>query len=286
LVGDTSTASLLHPKPIRSLTEPPIVAVLPRASLPQMLRLLGALRRIRHGSVTDVVNAVEADSMAELAARRALEILRRVGVIDFVGSELHATAEAEKIDSALRGGDLDSISLIFERFKPYKALRERLRAAGSLRRGEVTQLLESSVGAVSNYDGERLPRFHSLLGQAWIKGDLIQDGSQRLTDRDAVDAFVAAFGATASDGFAKVVQLLPIFCENTRMSPWAGKRCIERLVAEKALLAYSFQPSAGTKSVFAGEVIAGNLDQILLEQVAIDRIRLGEQPVFTVGGPL
>jgi hypothetical protein len=33
------------------------------------------------------------------------------------------------------------------------------------------------------------------------------------------------------------------------------------------------------------EVVSGSLDVLIIEPVVIDRLHLGERPVFTVGGP-
>jgi hypothetical protein len=164
-------------------------------------------------------------------------------------------------------------------------LGEALRDRGRISRAEVFPLLKTRLGPVGTYESERLPRFHVLLGQAWSAGGTLLDGSNRPTDRDATDAFETAFIATSSVGLAKVVDLLPRFCELTRMSPWAAKRRIDRFVADRLLPGYSFQPAAGGKPVVRDEVVSGSLDALVIEPIVIDRLHLGERPVFTVGGP-
>lgn len=268
--------------PSRSM---PSLTVLPRASLPQVLRLLGAIRRLKSGNVEQVVQASDADPVTADTARRAIEILRRVRLVEQEGLLIRPTGDAEIIDVALRGRDLDTINSVFLRFGPYKIFSEILRERGSIAREEVFELLKARIGVAGRYEIERLPRYHTLLGQAWTAGDAFRDGSSRPTDRDVTDAFEEAFSATASVGLAKVVELLPRFCELIRMSPWAAKIRIEKIVADRLLPNYSFQPAAGGKPIVRDEVVAGSLNEPMIEPVALDRLHLGERPVFTVGGP-
>jgi hypothetical protein len=263
----------------------PIATVLPRVSFPQLLRLLGALRRLKSGDAEHVVLASKGEPITLDTARRAFEILRRVRLLDRNGVLMRPTGDAELVDAALRRGDLDAVSAIFQRFEPYRVLSEALRDQGRISRVEVSPLLKTRLGPVGTYESERLPRFHVLLGQAWSASAVILDGSNRPTDRDATDAFEEAFAAVSSVGLAKVIDLLPRFCELTRMSPWAAKRRIERFVADRLLPEYSFQTAAGGKPVVRDEVISGSLDVLVIEPVVIDRLHLGERPVFTVGGP-
>jgi hypothetical protein len=258
---------------------------LPRAALPQILRLLAAARRVKAGDAKQIVDASGSHPVTLDTARRAFDVLKRTGLLDQDGKVFRVTRDAEVIDNALRHDDLDAVSIIFERFEPYLAFREILRELGTIPKTMVFPLLRDRLGPIGTYESERLPRFHILLGQAWTDGDILRDGSQRPTDRDATDAFSKAFSTTATVGLAKVVDLLPRFCELTRMSPWTAKRRIERFVADRLLPDYSFQPSAGGKPVVCDEVVKGGLDVLSIEPIAIDRLHLGERPVFTVGGP-
>jgi hypothetical protein len=266
--------------PARRSTE--IATALPRASLPQMLRLLAAARRLGEGTAEEIAASPQAGGITPDNARRALEVLRRVHLIEQNGKAYRPTTDVELVGAALKRSDLDTISSLMERFRPYEVLLLYLRHHGSVKRGDVSGILRELIGAVGTYESERLPRFHILLGQAWTKGDLILDGSQRPTDRDASEAFEQAFRSVASVGIAKVVDLLPRFSELTRMSPWAAKRRIERFVADRLLPEYNFQPAAGAKPVTRDEILAGTLDRPETEPVIIDRFHLGERPVFTV----
>jgi hypothetical protein len=190
------------------------------------------------------------------------------------------------IDAALAQEDLDSVSLVMERFDPYRLFLQRLRERGAVPRAEVIETVRELVGPVGTYESERLPRFHTLLGQAWTRDDLIVDGSQRPTDRDAADAFESAFAATASVGIASVADLLPRYCEMTRMSPWMAKRRIQKFVADRLLPEYTFQPAAGRKPIARDEIVRGPLDQFVVEPVVVDRLHLGQRPVLTIEGPV
>lgn len=263
----------------------PITTAIPRASLPQMLRLLGVTRRLGQSTAEGIVAELQDGKISADTARRPLEILRRIRLLDQTEDTYRPTSDVELIDVALRTSDLDLLSSVLERFDPYRLFLEALRSYRQLKRSEVVPVIHDLVGAAGAVESERLPRFHILLGQAWTMGDLILDGSQRPTDRDATDAFETAFHEVASVGIARVLDLLPRFCTLTRTSPWAAKRQIERFVAARVLPEYSFQPAAGTKPVTRDETIAGTLDDAAPEPVVVDRLYLGERPVFTIEGP-
>lgn len=257
---------------------------LPRAAFPQILQLLGAARRIGGGTVLEIVEASQGDRLSSDAARRALDILLRTGLIVRSDGRYQATADAELVEQALVTNDLDSLSAIFERFDPYKVLGQALHKQGRISRSDAHSILAAKLGPVGTYESERLPRYHVLLGQAWTNKNAYADGSNRPTDRDATDYFAEAFRTTATVGLAKVVDLLPAFCEISRMTPWAAKLRIERFVAERLLPGYTFQPAAGGKPIIRDSVVSGNLDDLRVEPVVIDRLHLGERPVFTIGG--
>lgn len=264
--------------------KPPATTLLPRASFPQALRLLGAARRIGSGTIEDALGA-SGESITVDTARRGFEILRRANLIALDGGLVRTTPDAELVSNLLRQGDLDGVSAVFERFEPYRAFLDAMREHGEIGRGTVVDALQRRIGPVGTYEAERLPRFHILLGQVWTDGDRYVDGSRRPTDRDATDAFSAAFEQTSSVDLAQVLNLLPRFSALTRQSPWAAKRQIERLIAERLLPEYRFQPAAGGRPVARDEVIAGPLESPSTQPVIIDRLQLGERPVFTVGGP-
>jgi hypothetical protein len=267
----------------RSFTK--INTALPRASLPQVLRLLATTRRMGGGTPEQIVAGLKGDHITVDNARRALEILRRARLLEQSGGFFRASGDAEIVAGALDREDLDLVSSIMERFDPYSAFLKIIQERGSIPRDQVIPLVKGLLGPVDTDACERLPRFHILLGQAWTNGALILDGSNRPTDRDATDAFKTAFVSTASVGIAKVRDLLPRFCESIRMSPWAARRKIEEFAAGRLLPEYTFQPAAGGKPITRDEVIKGALDSFTAEPVIIDRLHLGARPVFTIEGP-
>ena len=271
------------PKPPRVME---ITTPLPRASFPQVLRLLASARRNARATAERIVEGLKEDAITVDNARRGLEILRRTRLVEQADATFQATPDADMVDAALAREDLDAVSLVMERFAPYRLFLERLRERGSIPRSEVIASVRERNGPVGTYESERLPRFHILLGQAWTRDDLIIDGSQRPTDRDAADAFEKAFAATASVGIASVADLLPRFCEMTRLSPWMAKRRIQKFVADRLLPDYSFQPAAGKKPVTRDEVVRGPLDSFIVDPVVVDRLHLGQRPVLTVEGPI
>jgi hypothetical protein len=286
--GETARPPARHPRQSTRRNggerKPSSITALPRASFPQALRLLGAVRRIGGGTVEDALRA-SGESITVDTARRGLEILRRTNLVALDGGSVRATPDAELVSSLLRQGDLDGMSAVFERFEPYRAFLDEMRENGGIGRGAVVEALQRRIGPVGTYEADRLPRFHILLGQVWTDGDNYVDGSRRPTDRDATDAFSTAFQQTSSVNLAQVLDLLPRFSALTRQSPWAAKRQIERLIAERLLPDYRFQPAAGGRPVARDEVLAGPLENPSTRPVVVDRLQLGERPVFTVGGP-
>ena len=250
-----------------------------------MLRLLGIARRLRVGSVEQFVAELRTDPISADKARRPLEILRRMNLIEQVGDRYDVLGDADVVEAMLRADDLDSLSSVMERFVPYRRFLAALKERRRIRRADVASLMQELIGPAGTAESDRLPRFHVLLGQAWTDGDWIVDGSNRPVDRDATDTFEEAFRVSATVGIAKVHDLLFRYCELSSMSPWAAKRQIERFVAGRMLPGYSFQPAAGAKPVTRDEIVAGVLENIEVEPVIVDRLFLGERPVFTIEGP-
>lgn len=285
-IVDNSKPDPMVPASSKSKVAPrlpvPIVSNLPRASLPQMFRLLGVAKRLGGGTAELLAGELRADPISPEMARRPLEILRRTGLVVQNADRYVPQPDADVADLALGNGDLDALSALFERFEPYKAFRLALQESTRVRRDEVGSLVKSLIGPAGTAEAERLPRYHVLLGQAWTDGDWIVDGSCRPTDRDSTDSFEDAFRQTESVGIAKVQDILLKYCESTKMSPWAAKRQIESFVASKMLPGFSFQPAAGGKPVTKDEIIVGSLDDLRTEPVIVDRIFLGEQPIFTI----
>jgi len=269
----------------RSARPSTIKTVLPRASFPQLLRLLDSARQQRHGSADAITTGLAEEKITVDTARRGLEILRRVRLLTQERDMFTTTADADTVSAALEAGDLDVISSLMERFEPYQAFRNLLREHRQVPREAAGGMVMDLLGGVGSYEAARLPRFHTLLGQAWSLGEMIVDGSQRLTDRDATDVFGEAFAATAAVGIAKVQDLLQHFCAVTCTSPWAAKRQIGKLVAEGMLEGYTFQPAAGGKPITKDEIVSGSLEHLEITPVIIDRLTLGNRPVFTIEGP-
>lgn len=266
------------------VTERSASTPLPRASLPQALRILSIVRSM-DGATAAEVAAKLGDQTTSDTVRRAANLLVSLRLLTASEKQFRATDDANLIDKMLSSGDLDAFSSILEQFAPYAAFKAELRARQAIARRDFSQVVRSHFPAAGSYEAERLPRYLILSGQAWTDGELVRDGSMRLTDRDATELFQEAYSKTAVEGLAKVIALLPQFCRMGGISPWAAKRQIERLIGERLLPQYRFEPSAGGKPVTRDEVLVGSLSSVTAEPVPIDRLHLGERPVFTVGGP-
>jgi hypothetical protein len=261
-------------------------AYLPRASLVQVLRVGGALRRLRQANLSSVVaNIGEADRPTPEIARRALQILERVGAALHEGSEYLATSILDLMNEHLSNENLDALSQLFLRFPPYALVQNVLHDRGDLERSQIEPLLrEAAKGDLNTDAAARFPRFHVLLGQAWTDGEVTVDGSSRPDDATFEAAFRAAFGQLHRDGLAKVSELLPALCSSLRMSPWAAGRRIEDLVISGRLVRFAFQPAAGRKPIVRDKVVSGELDSVTEVAVPVDRLLIAGRPIFTVAG--
>lgn len=262
----------------------PAVTKLPRASLTQALNLLDVVRRTEPKDFGKLVESVDGDRPTADTARRAMDLLSRIGLVQIDAQRISPTAEVEAVDAALERGDLDALDSTFSRLEPYSVLREALVLRGSISRSSIREVIEAQLGSVGADEAERLPRYLVLLGQAWTDRDRYIDGSRRPLDRELLTVFDHAFQAVQKDGFAQVRDLLPEFCQLTKMSPWAAKKRLEALVKAGKLGKYRLEPAAGGKPVGKDEVLVGSLGSVSTELVALDRFQVGEQPVFTVGG--
>jgi hypothetical protein len=260
-------------------------ATLPQASLPQILRLAGAVKESAPAPVPEILARInENDRPTEGTSRRGFEILRRMALLTFDGQTIRASADLDQLDSLLRNSRLDEISDLFKRFRPYAVLLERLRNRHKLERSEIDPWLRRTLDPeIGKESSVRLSRYHVLLGQAWTDGDAILDGSQRPESSSFVQGFESAFAAKARDGLAKVSELLPETCRTLRMSPWAAAKAIS-LLADGPLSNYSFQPAVGGRPTGRDQVISGSLHNVLLVNVPTDRVFVGGRPVLTISG--
>lgn len=280
------------PRPVRtrpaSTSGEPSDAFLPRASLAQALRVGAAVRAVKQGDLARIVTAVdENDRPTPEIARRALQILTRIGAVLHEGTEYLATSVLDEMDEALATGQLDSLHRILLRFPPYALVSRTLAEQGSIDREALEPLLRSATDGPINTDAaSRLPRFHTLLGQAWTEDNTYFAGAARPGLDEFEMGFRRGFDETQRDGFASVQSLLPAVGHTLSMSPWAIDQYLGRLFDEGRLREFTFQPAAGKKPVYRDKVLSGSLAEVTEQPVPIDRIIIGGRPIFTIGrGP-
>ncbi|AZQ67945.1 hypothetical protein EF888_12840 [Silicimonas algicola] len=269
--------------PSRPRSKPKTGPILPRASLPAAMKILGVLMEMGQAQPQEIVAAIP-DVNTTDTVKRALELLQKAELVQ-QNEEFAPTADANTVATALEKGDLDTVSRFFNRFEPYAIVQQELQREGRLEKGAVLKLLTDRLGKVGKDEANRLPKYHILLGQAWTMESSIMDGSNRLTDRDAAKAFEISFANTQNEGLAKVYELLMNFCQNNSISPWVAKSQIERLIVEEHLSGFKFESSAGAKPVTRDEVLVGNLTNLASTPIIVDRFHIGERPVLTIGGP-
>ncbi|MCJ2055095.1 hypothetical protein MKL09_00800 [Methylobacterium sp. J-048] len=260
-------------------------AQLPQASVPQILRLSAVVYDLNKPlAVSEVIRNLVDDRPTDGVARRALEVMRRTELIRYEGGLIYAGSSLRRLKHYLDIGDLDGISGIFKRFLPYEIILDALVERGSMLRTEVEPLLSDRLGVVGKESSLRVLRYHSCLGQAWTFGDSIRDGSQRLSDRQAISMFLEVFSESCKDGLASVLDVLTQFCIRGRVSPWAAQRQLKRIISEGGFPSLIFQPAAGARPVVSDPVLSGTLESFELTPIPMDRILIGDRPIFTISG--
>ena len=128
-------------------------------------------------------------------------------MISFDGTTLsEADDKLGQVDVALRAGDLRvHSSLALAPFEPYAIALRALKERGQLARSEIEGILRGSVtGTIGTHASERLLHYAVLLGQGWIDGRMVIDGSKRPTSDEALRGLYVAFKANARDRLVRV----------------------------------------------------------------------------------
>ena len=260
-------------------------AFLPQASLPLVLKLVGATLVGGPLRLSDlIVRLAEPERPTPGSARRALEIARRIGLVTYARGFVAATADAQHADKLLQENNLDELAGMLMRFEPYRILTDELARRRMMERSKAESILKAHAGSdPAKEASSRLTRYPILLGQAWTHENQVADGANRPGDHAFADGFAQAFERHSRDGLAKVSDMLPDLCTTLQMSPWAVGRQLERVIASSDLSDYSFQPAAGGKPIVKDRVIGGRFDQMVEVPVPVDRFELGGRPIFTVG---
>jgi hypothetical protein len=261
--------------------------ILPEASFIQVLRVAGALLEGGAG-IDDLVSRIEERYRpTNRIAPMAIEILIRAGFAIINGDLFAPTDSLKLLDEALSEENLDEASRLWISFPPYNSYLNKLREKNSIEVSEIPGLLESDLRARPTIEAcERLSRSLVFLGQAWTEKregkDIICDGSARPEDKDMINTFSSLFAEKSHDGLCPIIELLPDLCRLLKISPWAASRQLQHLVQENTLPDYSFQPSAGKKITRRDFIVKGRLGGLQMIPVPLDRIQIGDRPIFTI----
>lgn len=263
-------------------------AILPEAAFIQVLRLGGALLEGK-GTLVELVDRIEERHRpTERIAPMAIEILIRAGFASLEGDLLTPTDDLFSLDELLAIENLDEASRLWTIFMPYNAYLTKLREEGMLEINNLPMVLERYLAGRPSIEAcERFSRAPVVLGQAWtdqgVDGkNVIRDGSARPEDNAAIESFSRLFEEKARDGLCPIIELLPDFCRLLRISPWAASRQLQHLVQENLLAGYSFQPAAGKRIAGRDSIVKGRLGGLQMIPVPLDRIQIGDRPIFTV----
>jgi hypothetical protein len=263
-------------------------AILPEAAFIQVLRLGGVLLEGK-GTLVELVNRIEERHRPTgRIAPMAIEILIRAGFASLEGDLFTPTDNLILLDDVLAVEDLDEANRLWTNFLPYNLYFSKLRERGSLEISELPIILEKDLGGRPTIEAcERFSRAPVVLGQAWTdknadNNSIIRDGSARPPDDAAIESFSHIFEGKARDGLCQIIDLLPDFCRSLKISPWAASKQLQHLVEENLLQEYSFQPSAGKKIAGKDYVVKGRLGGLQTYLVPLDRIQIGDRPIFTI----
>lgn len=260
-------------------------AFLPQSSFSQLMRVASYVPKTGITSIESLIQ--EYGDIDKGNARRSLEILRRLSIIKSQGADLSSAENMSLVERLLAAQELDRLSELFATFSPYTILMENLREHGDLAKSNIEDILRNASDRdVGKESSVRLAKYPILLGQAWTaKVGFISDGSNRPSNEVFLEAFDKSFQAASHDSLAKVQDVLLSLCLELRMSPWAAKRQWQAIAARDGLKKYVMQPAAGQKPIAADKVAGGSLREPAEVPVYVDRIELGERPVFTIEGP-
>jgi len=231
-----------------------------------MTELATRLPLLSEGAIRDAASVLELADLAEFRDENTLEAKPRL----------------IELDGALRRNELDKASQLFNRLEPYQVILRWLKALKAISRPAASDELQSQLQGLPYL---LLIESALQLGQAFIDGANIHDGSQRPPLASITNAFSTKFKVFEQQGLAPVGRLLPELCRMLSMSPWALKRQLVQAISRGVLGDYMFEPAAAPWRSAASEhlVLAGGLRDVHLEPIATDFLLIGGRPVFTVG---
>ncbi|MGA7562060.1 MAG: hypothetical protein WBW55_02520 [Desulfobaccales bacterium] len=262
--------------------------ILPEAAFIQVLRLGGSLLEGK-GTLDDLVNRIEEGHRpTERIAPMAIEILIRAGFASLEGDLVTPTDNLKLLDDFLAVENLDEANRLWTNFLPYGLYFSKLRDKGSIEISDLPLIFEDEIGGRPTIEAcERFAHAPVVLGQAWTdkidnNKNIIRDGSARPHDKTAIESFSSIFEAKERDGLCSIIDLLSDFCRSLRISPWAASKQLQHLVEENFLRDYSFQPSAGKRVAGRDYIVKGRLGGLQIYPVPLDRIQIGDRPIFTI----
>ncbi len=186
------------------------------------------------------------------------------------------------LDRALRDGDTDHASVLLKSLPYYGTTLSALAEVGSVpdTADGIAGFGDTHYEEGASRTGTRVALGHAIaLGQAYLDGDVIRDGSRDLADLDA--AFGEAFRETSVEGHAETSDLLASLCRTHRVSPVRAIKAISRHRAAGNLRGWDFD-AAGSGYDRVARTFKGGLYDIGLLRVAVDRLDIDGRGVDLV----
>jgi hypothetical protein len=213
----------------------------------------------------------------------AAEVLLGSGLAVWQGPQLLATELLKGLDEALGRGDLDSVSTLLAKYRPYGVLLEELETHRVVERKFLDDVLQGFTGNAAAFD--QLIRFPVLLGQTWTQAgdDVLRDGSKRPSPEAFAEVFRAVFASVEKQGLVSVAELIPLLCAECSMSPWAVRRMLmDEVDVTRMLPEFDFEPAAAVRRTgVVGEVVVGSLSKPMVARLSATFV-IGGKPVLAV----
>lgn len=268
---------------------------IPDASLFKIFRLAGALLqgpgtqselKFRLSTIPDPSMKARHAPTSHLSDRvldLATAAVLRANLAVLTGDTLKATPRLHELDKAIRKGDLDAASQIWQGFLPYRTLLEMLRKEQFIHRNELQQSLHDTLQERPSLNGsKRAGTALVYLGQAWYEELVLHDGSNRPRHDQVLHEFTEIVEEEKVERTWFLREILPRLCKRLRVSPWAMARQMVRMIHRGVFREWEFLPSDVPYARIPYYVIGGSLAEPELVQVPDDRIFLRNKPLVRV----
>ncbi len=254
-------------------------AAVPPVGLLSVVQLAYAVANEEGLPLEKLLDTME-NAPSESIAKNGLEILLRIKVVNIKNTGLFKGANFQIFESALITNDWDALSNIFRNLPAYDLLMQALGRDGSLPEKQ-TKELKSLLG-ISELAYSRFCLYLTYLAQAYSDGQSFRDGSQRPEDEIVVEKFRTCFTDIQESNMAPIYGLVTRLADTLHIAPPILTRKLSKLVEENRLTEFIFLSAASPRPFKGSPTLNGPLTEARIEENYLDRLQLGQTPVFMV----